>query len=76
MEASWGRLGGVLAATWRVLAGSWGVVEASGGVLGASWGRLGASWRALPWHRASEALLKAKIELKCESGDVDYANDL
>ena len=45
--ASWGRLGGVLSASWGVLGASWGVLGASWGRPGASWGCLGASWARL-----------------------------
>ena len=47
LEASWGRLGRVLAASWALLRRLGGVSGASWALLGASWGRLGASWRSL-----------------------------
>ena len=39
-----GRLGGVLVASWKELGASWSVLEPLGDVSGPSWDVLGASW--------------------------------
>ena len=47
LEASWGRLGGILGHLAGVLEASWGRLGGVLGRLGESWGRLGSSWEHL-----------------------------